>query len=151
MKIIQSFLLITVCLGATNLLQAQEIKAEILKPTAIKAPPATTITNVPSPAPVLMPMNGVAPKEAPVTATEAPSPLKKDENKKQPEDPKVVALTINANGPTNNLTAEQLNTLNGIANKPRSIAPAATQDAQQIIKSGILVAPAPLIIKNEKQ
>ena len=152
MKIIKSFLLVTRGLCTTTLLQAQEIKTEILKPTAIKPPPAATITNIPSPAPQLNPMNGVAPKEAPVAATQAPSPLKKDENKSQPEDPKTEALTIEANGPKNNLTAEQLKTLNGIAEKPKQTAPAATLDAPQNIKPAILLAPAaPLVIKNENQ
>lgn len=140
MKIIKTFLLVNVCLCATTLLHAQEVKTEVLKQTEIKPPPAATITNVPSPAPELKPMNGVAPKEAPVAATEAPSPFKKEENKNQV-------------GPTNNLTAEQLKTLNGIADKPKPIAPAANPNAQQNLNPAILLAPAtaPFVIKNEKQ
>ncbi len=136
MKIIKPFLLVTVGLCATSLLHAQEIKTEILKPTEIKAPPATTITNMPSPAPMLMPMNGVAPKEAAVVTSPTPSPLNKDENKKQV-------------GPINNLTSEQLKTLNGIAQKPKSIAPVATLDAAQNIKPVIVSAPAPGAIKQK--
>ena len=151
MKIIKSLLLGTVALCAPTLLHAQEIKTEILKPTAIKLPPASDISNKPSPAPQLNLMNGVAPKEAPVAATQAPSPLKKDENINQPENPKTVALTIEANGPKNNLTPEQLKTLNGIADKPKQVAPAATPDGPQNLKPIILIAPAPLVIKNEKQ
>ena len=139
MKIIKTLLLGTVALFATALLHAQEIKTEMLKPTAIKLPPASDISNKPSPAPQLKPMNGVAPIEATVTALQAPSPFNKDENKNQVE-------------PINNLTAEQLKTLNGIADKPKQIAPAANLDAQQNIKPAILLAPAaPLVIKNEKQ
>ena len=136
MKIIKSLLIGTVVLCATTLLHAQEIKTEMLKPTAIKLPPAATITNIPSPAPVLMPMNGVAPKEAPVAALQVPSPLKKEENKNQVE--------------PNNLTSEQLKTLNGTADKPKQIAPAATLDGQQNIKPGILpvLAPGAIAIKN---
>ena len=144
MKLIKSFLLVTVTLSATTLLHAQEIKTEV------KALPAAVVSNIPSPAPQLNPMNGVAPKEAPVAATQAPSPLKKDENKSQPEDPKTEALTIQANGPKNNLTAEQLNTLNGIAKKPKQTAAPASSLTPQNIKPAILLAPAPLVIKNEK-
>ena len=151
MKIIKTLLVGTVALCATALLHAQEIKTEILKPTAIKLPPASTISNNPSPAPQLIPINGVAPKEAPAIASQAASPFKKDENKMQPKEPKTQILTTDATGPKNNLTAEQLKTLNGIADKPKQIAPAATLDAPQNIKPAILLAPAPLVIKNEKQ
>ena len=142
MKIIKTFLLVTVGLCATTLLQAQEIKTEILKPTAIKLPPASDISNKPSPAPQLKPMNGVTP-------IEAPSPLKKDENKSQPEDPKTEALTIEANGPKNNLTAEQLKTLNGIAEKPKQTAPAVAVLTPQNVKPVMIAAPAPAVVQKE--
>lgn len=135
MKIIKSFLLVTFGLCATSLLHAQEVKTEILKETEIKAPPDNIAPIKPSPALVFKPMNGVAPNEAPAAALQTPSPLKKDEHESQV-------------GPINNLTAEQLKTLNGIADKPKQIAPAATMDAQQNIKPGILLAPAPGVIKN---
>ena len=143
MKLIKSFLLVTVTLSATTLLQAQEIKTEV------KALPAAVVSNKPSPAPELKPMNGVAPKEAPVEATQAPSPLKKDENKNQPEDLKVVVLTKEANGPKNNLTAEQLKTLNGIADKPKQTAPAAAALTPLIVKPIMIIAPAPVILQKE--
>ncbi|MEP7238510.1 MAG: hypothetical protein ABI685_11615 [Ferruginibacter sp.] len=127
MKIIKSFLLVTVCLSATTLLHAQEVKTEVLKQTEVKAPP-TDIANKPSPAPQLIPMNGIAPKEA----------------------PKVQALTADANGPANKLTADQLKTLNGIADKPKQTAPAAAPDAQQNVKPQIILAPAPVMIKQDK-
>lgn len=146
MKIIKSFLLITVGLFASALLFAQEATT-----TKLKIPPAAVESNKPSPAPELkpMPMDGVVPKDAPVAIQQTSSSLKKDEGKPRLEEPKVVALTIEANGPKNKLTPEQLKTLNGISEKPKLVAPAAALDPQQNVKPEIFIAPAPVVIKNE--
>jgi hypothetical protein len=128
MKIIKSFLLLTVCLSATTWLRAQEVKTEVLMKTEVKAPPMAVKNNTPSPAPELIPMNGVIAKEALVAAAETPSPFKKDENKKQPEAPKTQILTIDANAATNKLTTEQLKTLNGTAKKPKQLSATPVSD-----------------------
>ena len=152
MKIIKSFLLVAVALSATTLLHAQSLKPELVKETDVKLSPPATTDKKKLPAPELKPMNGVTPKEAPVVATtQAPSPLKTAENKNQPEDLKVVALTKEANDPKNNLTAEQLKTLNGTAEKPKQTASAAAALTPQNVKPVMITAPAPLVIKNEKQ
>jgi hypothetical protein len=145
MKIIKSLLLVSVGLSATLLLHAQELKTEVLKQHEIKAPPASTESNKPSPLPQLKPMDGVVPKEAPVAA-QTPSPLKKDENKIQPENLKAIAISKDANGPANKLTPEQLKTLNGTAERPKQTMPAATLDAQNA-KPIIIIAPSPAVVK----
>jgi len=98
MKNIKSFLVLAACICTTTLLHAQEVKTEIAKKTEAKAPPASTVTSIPSPSPELTPMNGITPKGA----SPASSPL-----------------TRNANAATNNLTPEQLKTLNGTAERPK--------------------------------
>jgi len=83
MKILRSFLLVTICVSTTAVLQAQEVKTEILKSTEVKASPAATAGNNPSPAPQLKPMNGVsATATAPVAAAQTPSPFTKDKDNK---------------------------------------------------------------------
>ena len=150
MKIIKSFLLLTIALGTTTLLHAQNLKPELVKETDVKLPPPATTDKKTLPVPELKPMNGVTPKEAPVVATtQAPSPLKTAENKNQPEDLKVVALTKEANDPKNNLTAEQLKTLNGIAEKPKQTAAPASSLTPQSIKPAMLIAPAAAVAQKE--
>ena len=150
MKIIKSFLLVAVALSATTLLHAQNLKPELVKETDVKLPPPATTDKKTLPVPELKPMNGVTPKEAPVVATtQAPSPLKTAENKNQPEDLKVVALTKEANGPKTNLTAEQLKTLNGTAEKPKQIAAPASSLTPQSIKPAMLIAPAAAVAQKE--
>ena len=148
MKIIKSLLLVSVGLSANVLLHAQELKTEVLKQSEIKAPPASTETNKPSPPPQFKPMNGVVPKEAAVAVSDNPSPLKKDENKIQPEDLKAIAISKDAKGPANKLTPEQLKTLNGTAERPKQTTPAATLDAQNA-KPQIIIAPAPAVVKEQ--
>jgi len=134
MKIIKSFLLLGICLHTATLLHAQDLKAakaEVLKPTEVKAPPVSTVTNKPSPAPELEPMNGVA-----------------DEKQKQPKDLKPQVLTKDANAATKNLTPEQLKTLNGVSEKPKKIEPLAAVNAQTAPIQVILV-PAPVMIKEQ--
>ena len=138
MKIIKSFLLVTVCLTAANFLQAQEVKAS----------PTGTESNNPSQASQLKPMNGVAPTAASVAVVEPPSPLKKDENQKQINQPKKATATTDANAAENKLTSEQLNTLNGTAQRPKQTMPPATLDAQNS-KPQILIAPAPAVVKEQ--
>lgn len=123
MKIIKSFLLLTICLSTTTLLKAQteEIKAQVLKQTEVKALPASTVTNKPSPAPQFKPLNGIAPQATTTATAETPSPLKIDDDKKQ---------TSDANAATQKLTAEQLKTFNGKAEKPKQVAAVTVADAQ---------------------
>jgi len=119
MKIIKSFFLLTVGFCATTILYAQELKPEIAKPVEIKIPPAA-VDNKPSPVPELKPQPGADPKETASSAvSDTPSPLKKDENVKPNENAKTVALTIEGNEATKNLTTEQLKTLNGVSERPK--------------------------------
>lgn len=118
MKIIQSFLLLTVGFCATTVVYAQELKPEIAKPVEIKIAPAAA-DNKPSSLPELKPQPGADSKETASSAVgETASPLKKDENVKPNENAKTVALTIEGNETTKNLTAEQLKTLNGVSERP---------------------------------
>ncbi|MBK8493561.1 MAG: hypothetical protein IPL50_00160 [Chitinophagaceae bacterium] len=119
MKIIQSFFLLTVGFCATTIVYAQELKPEIAKPIEVKILPAAIDTK-PSPVSELKPQPGPDPKETASSAVaETPSPLKKDENIKPNENAKTVALTIEGNEATKNLTAEQLKTLNGVSEMPK--------------------------------
>ena len=149
MKIIKSFLLVAVALSATTLLHAQNLKPELVKETDVKLPPPATADKKTLPVPELKPMNGVTPKEAPVEATQAPSPLKTAGNKNQPEDLQVVALTKEANGPKNNLTAEQLKTLNGTSEKSKKSELPASSLTPQNVKPVMIVAPAPAVVQKE--
>ncbi len=65
MQVIPIPLLLTVCICTANFLQAQELKTEALKVTAIQPPPTETVTNKPSPTPELKSMNGIAPQQQP--------------------------------------------------------------------------------------
>jgi hypothetical protein len=100
MKIIQSFLLLTVCLTVTTLLHAQELKTEVVKRTEVKTPPASTVTNTPSP--------GADPK----------MPYDNAAGKKTTTEEKLQVLNKQKDGPMNKLTTEQLNTFNGSPNRP---------------------------------
>lgn len=150
MKIIKSLLLVSVGLSATVLLHAQELKTEVLKQREIKAPPASTESNKPSPAPQLKPMNGIAPAAAPVAVAETPSPFKKDKDQQQVNKPQKTIAVTDAGAAENKLTTEQLNTLNGTAQRPKQTTPVAALDAQTT-KPQILAAPsiAPVVIKEQ--
>lgn len=150
MKILKSLLLVSVGLSATALLQAQELKTQVLKQSETKAPPASTESNKPSPLPQLKPMGGIVPAAAPVAASQTPSPLKKDESGNQVNQPKKATATTDANATENKLTTEQLNTLNGTAQRPKQTTPVAALDAQTA-KPQILAAPsiAPVAVKEQ--
>jgi len=122
MKIIKSLSLVAVCVSVANLLQAQEAKTQVLQRKEVKAPPA----------------DNALPKETPVAALQTPSPSKKDDNKKQ-------VLTKDMNSPAGNLTAEQLKTLNGTAQKPKEPAPAA------VVSDNNKAAGKPVIIPAQNQ
>jgi hypothetical protein len=113
MKIIKSFLLVAVMLFATNLLHAQEAKAEVGKPIE---PKQSTADNRPSP--VLKPQDAVVPS-APAKVAEIPSP--KEEPKSAGELPKPVVKTIETNPAIKTLTAENLRTLEGKTDKPKPV------------------------------
>ena len=119
MKIIKSLSLVAVCVSVANLLQAQEAKTQVLQRKEVKAP-------------------AEVPKEAPVAASQTPSPSKKDDNKKQ-------VLTRDINTTPGNLTAEQLKTLNGTAQKPKEPAPAA------VVSDNNKAAGKPVIIPAQNQ
>lgn len=98
MKIIKSFLLVTVGICATTLLYAQDVKTETAKPEEIKIP-TRAATNTPSPAPEFKPQpGGAAPKAATsATVAEAPSPLTRKENVKPEEKENLEAKIFNKN------------------------------------------------------
>ena len=149
MKLIKPFLLLTIALSATTLLHAQNLKSESVKETDIKLLPPATTDKKTLPVPELKPMNGVAPKEAPVAAAQTTPELKKYENKTQPETPKLQVISIDANAANSTLTAEQLNTLNGIAEKPKQTAAPASSLTPQNIKPAMLIAPAAPVLQKE--
>lgn len=95
MKIIRTLLLAAVGTCTTPLLHAQDIQVKIAPKAELKAPPVTTVTNIPSPVPELKPMNGEVAKQAPVAATEAPSPFTKDKNNAtKPAQPKPIEPVV---------------------------------------------------------
>jgi len=116
MKIIKSFLLLTITISATTLLHAQELKTAVAEQKEIKALPAAS--SKPSPAPEFKPMNGAVAKEAAVANAETPSPANKADNKIQEEDIKTQVLTIDKNG-ANKLSAAQMKILNGNTERPK--------------------------------
>ena len=91
MKIIKSFLLVTVGICAATLLHAQELQTKVVNKTEAKTPPASNISSIPSPQPELKPMNGVELKQAPAKAAETESSVVKDKNNQKPHAPKPVA------------------------------------------------------------
>ena len=85
MKIIKSITAIIICLGATALLHAQEVKPEIEKKMEVKVPAAANSTSMPGlKSPTL---------EAP-PAAQAPSPLTRKEDAKPEEKDKLEAKVI---------------------------------------------------------
>jgi hypothetical protein len=120
MKIIKSFCLVTVCLSSTALLQAQNLTAK----TA--TPPESTIPapgGKPAVAPDLQPASIITPKAMTMDVNQkTPSPVNMDDNKKTPEKENITLKTVDADAPTNQLTAEQINTLNGKATLPKQSA-----------------------------
>jgi hypothetical protein len=107
MKIIKSLLLAAVCLSATTLLHAQEIKTASAKPVQANIPEGAN--NKPSPQPELKPQPQVAAiaTEAPAAVLETPSPLKIDKDSK----------------PVQNMSAEQAKILAGKTERPKPAAP----------------------------
>jgi hypothetical protein len=110
MKIIKSIAAITVCLCATTLLHAQEIKAELAKLSEVKPPPQAVRSNSPSPQPELKPQ--VA-GEKPVAA-ETPKSLLSEEEVKPQKKAKSVMKVVDAHktenqkqGPTTPNTIDQ--------------------------------------------
>lgn len=130
MKIIKSLLLLTICLSTAGMLRAQEVKAEVKKAAEIKAPTDNAGKMV-SPVPHLTPMAGVTLKEEPVPAAPTPSPSKSDDKKVQPDGANAVIVTRDANAANSKLTAEQLQTMNGTAQRPAALEPAAPSAAKK--------------------
>lgn len=93
MKIIKTFTLTIICLCATTFLNAQELKAEKVKPVEVKIP--ATANNRPSPQPELKPQPQVAATatEAPAAA-EVPSPLTRKDDAKPEEKDKLEAKVL---------------------------------------------------------
>lgn len=91
---IKTLMFLLIGTGFGNLLYAQQPKMELDKNTPIPAPPASNITSVPSPMPVLNPMNGVETKVSDTRPTANPSPDTKEKiTPKTPVAVKPVALT----------------------------------------------------------
>ena len=97
MKLIQSFFLISICLGTTNLLHAQEIKASLTKPAETKVPPVV-VTASPQPDFIPQPGSVVTPTQpASAAGNTAPSPFNKDEAGKVNNKPNLqVAIPVPA-------------------------------------------------------
>mgnify|MGYP000862420350 FL=1 len=95
MKIIRTLLLASVGTCVAPLLHAQDIQVKIAPKAALIAPPASTVTDKPSPEPELKPMNGAVAKETPVVVAEAPSPFTKDKNNTvKPAQPKPIEAAV---------------------------------------------------------
>ena len=122
MTIIKSFTPFIIFLSASTSLHAQEIKAEVAKPVERKIPAAQA--PVPSPMPVVKPMDGIVNQEISPDAAKTPLPAAKDETKKPGADAKTVALTLDPAAATKKLTGEQVKVLNGNKETP---APAAAR------------------------
>lgn len=122
MKIIKLFLLVAISLCTTVLLHAQNIKTEIAKPVEIKQ--QTTAEKSDSPMPELKHLPGFGKEIGATAKAEISAPLKQHEYKELGEDIKPVALTVDVNQRTKNLTPQQLNTQNGKAEKPAKPVPA---------------------------
>lgn len=124
MKRIKSFLLVTLCLAAATAVQAQEVKTELKKNNEPKAPPAETITKVPSPQPSLQPVEGVASPNAGTDKTTTQANTAPNAASGNNAAQKAVLLNRDANAVNSALTPEQLKTLNGTAQKPKELDPA---------------------------
>jgi hypothetical protein len=115
MKIIKPLLLVTFSIGASIALYAQQPEEK-----TVKALPAE-LTKSPSPdsKSAVIP----ATKEIKADAVAAvPSPLTREDNTKVPPQENITLKTVDANTTTNQLTPEQINTLNGRATLPKQSA-----------------------------
>ena len=116
MKIIKSLLLVSFGLTASFALHAQqqeEKTAKALPAQLTKAAVADTKSTV---TPVVIEMTAADAKVA------APSPLTKDDNTKIPEKENIKFITVDGKATSNQLTPEQIKTLNGATTLPKQSA-----------------------------
>jgi len=123
MKMIKSLLLITAGVCVTTLLHAQEkeLKTATAKPVAVTAPPPGT---KPAMAATIQPDSKIKPSGIPgepVTATA--SPLKRDTDIKAPQEKPTVKLSDGNENTTQSLSADNMKTLNGTAERSRQTVP----------------------------
>ena len=137
MKIIKSFCLVSIGLCATVLLHAQDIKnikAEIAKPAESTVPP-------PGSKPAATPDLISQPKMI---------ELRKSENAVQETPSPYNKVKSNDKDPATSLSAENAKILAGKGERPKQTTPMAASDAQNV-KPPILLAPVPVVLKQENQ
>ena len=115
MKIFKSLLLVSICLGASAVLHAQQPEEKTVKPlpASLTKSPAADLKSAPVP----------VTKEIKADAVVAvPSPLTKEDNAKIPGQENFTLKIVDAATPVNQLTPEQEKTLNGTATLPKKSA-----------------------------
>lgn len=124
MKIIKSFLIVAAALGVSTVAHAQqqELKTEIAKPASSSVPPPGT---KPALAPDIKPelKNNPPLKRSEQTVVATPSPLTRDEQVRAPQEKPTVKLVDDKVSTTESLSAENLKTLNGTAERPKQATP----------------------------
>ncbi len=112
MKIIKSLLLISFSLGASIALHAQQQDEKTANPlpAALTKSPAADLKSAPIPV-----TNELKADAVPA----APSPFTREDNTKLPGQENMTMKTVDANAAVNQLTAEQLKTLNGTGTLPK--------------------------------
>lgn len=128
MKIIKSFLIVATALGTSTMLYAQQeqIKAETAKPAASTVPPPGS---KPALAPDMKPeVKNVQLQKSEAAVPATPSPLTREENMKAPQEkPTLKLINEKEVNTTPSLSADNLKTLNGTAEKPKQAAPASNE------------------------
>jgi hypothetical protein len=137
MKISKSLLLVSFSLCASVALYAQQPEEKTVKalPAALTKSPSPDTKSAVIPVTVELKADAVQP---------APSPLTRDDNSKLPAQENFTLKTVDANTTNNQLTPEQINTLNGKATLPKqsSVAPATENNKP-------LPSPKPVIVKEQ--
>jgi hypothetical protein len=114
MKIIKSLLLVSISLGTAIALHAQQPEEKTVKPlpAALTKSPAADLKSAPIPV-----TNELKADAVPA----APSPFTREDNK-LPTQENITLKTVDGKAASNQLTPEQINTLNGRATLPNQSA-----------------------------
>jgi hypothetical protein len=115
MKIIKSLLLVSISLGTSIALHAQQPEEKTVKPlpAALTKSPAADLKSAPIPVTQEIKPDGVQ---------TVPSPLTREDNAKTPGQENITLKVIDDKAPANQLTPDQEKTLNGTATWPKQSA-----------------------------
>jgi hypothetical protein len=147
MKIIKSFLIVTAgfCAATVSYAQQQQLKTDNSKPAASTvSPPGTRPVLAPDVKPEAK--NTTPLKQSEQTEIAAPSPLTREEQVTAPQVKPTLKIVDEKVSTTEPLSAENLKTLNGTAERPKQTAPLTNDQAPKPIQ---ITAPAVKVKENK--